>query len=350
MLRKPGHSGADVHDQASRWFAILHSGSATPADRRSFEGWHSASARHREAFERVCQAMDGIDRMRDDPEILALRQAAMRSSVRGRRRWRAAGAAAGITLFVAASVTLFSLGDRITPFASQGDQSEDPASPNMIETAVGEQSTVTLADGSVIDLNTDTRMRVHLSDDTRLVVVMRGQAIFEVARDTARPFVVVAGEHRITALGTRFEVRAEAERTAVTLLEGRVVIDDVRIDPDDEAPASGPSPVELAPGDRFVVLASAAPVIEKADVEKVTGWRDGRVDFEEESLIDVINEINRYSVQKIHVEDADLRSLKISGSFRTGSVDNFLAALAATYPVAVDRRAEQNVLHWKDEP
>src|SRR5690606_10338466 len=196
-------------------------------------------------------------------------------------------------------------------------------------TDVGQRTTAVLADGSKVELNTDTELRVEFERGVRRVALLRGQALFDVAHDADRPFVVAAGGRTITALGTVFDVNLAGEGLSVTLVEGRVAIAGQAHEP-------GALPAEpriLVPGEQFVAIASRAEEVRPAAIERVTSWRRGRVVFENERLAEVIGEINRYSKRRLVLGDPALAELRVSGVFRTGSVANFSAALTASFPV-----------------
>ncbi|WP_339865460.1 FecR family protein [Paremcibacter congregatus] len=327
-----------LHEQACYWHAHLGSGLLDQAEKLAFEQWLAASPLHQAAFDNVSASLDMLEGVAEDPEILVLRRTALKNRPRRNLRlWQ--GIAASFILF------LFLL------IGQQSGLLDSPpqADTNILQTAVGERSTVTLADGSVIDLNTDTLLRTHLTPERRLVILAQGQAVFEVAKDPQRPFIVLAGDQRITAVGTQFEVRTDAKGTAVTLLEGKVLIDEVRIDLNIAKEKPKVPVVELTPGNRYIASVSNTPVVEKADLKKVTSWREGRVDFKNEILKDVVVEINRYSTHKVQVSDPTLMELRVSGSFKTGSMDNFLIALSAIYPVEVIRKKNKSILQWKGQ-
>jgi transmembrane sensor len=191
-------------------------------------------------------------------------------------------------------------------------------------TAIGERSTIALEDGSTLVLNTATRLRVDFTRSARNVTLLSGQALFEVASDARRPFTVQAGDRRITALGTAFDVRVEAGVVRVTLLEGRVAV---------EEPGRPANREELTPGQQLLAASRGAATVRHADVERVTSWRDGRLVFENEPLAGVVAEVNRYSNRKVVLSDPALGELRISGTFRIGSPVNFISALRDYFPI-----------------
>jgi transmembrane sensor len=198
-------------------------------------------------------------------------------------------------------------------------------------TAVGEQRSITLEDSSVVELNSRSRLRTHFSDRLRAVELLEGEAIFRVSKDPQRPFRVRTGATDIVAVGTAFNVKASDARTVVTVLEGRV-----RVNQRDETPNSSVQAIkesgefELAVGDQLIV-AKAQPAVRVSllDTEKVTSWTDRRLIFEDTPLSSAAAEFARYSSHGIRIEDVTVGERKINGVFDAtdpASLVEFLSA------------------------
>lgn len=199
----------------------------------------------------------------------------------------------------------------------------------------GERATVALADRSQLVLNSETELEVRLGSDARRVSLQRGEALFTVAHDEKRPFKVTVGDGEVTALGTRFQVRRDAEQVTVTLLEGRITVDRGRLD----------EHTQLEPGDqvRFTV---ATPQMERrvVDPEVVASWSTGRLRFRGTPLADVLGEVNRYSETQIRVTDPALARTPISGTFQVGDSTSVVSALEALLPVRAVEATDEGVL------
>lgn len=196
-------------------------------------------------------------------------------------------------------------------------------------TAIGEQRTITLADGSRVTLNTATEIKVDYSDSVRLVRLVSGQALFDVAHAPDRPFSVVVGGRKVTALGTIFEVRFDHDKLKVTLMRGKVRVD--------ESPAAGTTPpalAVLAPGQQLVIAGALAPVVESVDVDKQLLWRRSLIEFDGDTVADAVAELNRYSSLQIVVADSRVASMRLSGIVRTGDATEFTELVGAMLPVA----------------
>ena len=347
--------GLDTEEAAGYWDARLRAPDCGDADRAAFRVWRDAAPENAAAFERAQSIIAGLDAVAKRPEIQSIREAALAVDVRTEKetrqfrmpRFAPQMIAAGVAFLVVTGATvLFALG----PF-----NNNQPAAGRVVmdaapfyATAVGERSTVTLRDGSTVVLNTDTRLRVDFSDNERLVTMLKGQAIFDVAKNPARPFVVSAGDKRITAIGTVFDVKFIESDFEVTLIEGLVEVAE-QPDKNTDALSIARQAAQLRPGQQFATLAGAtasdAPfVIRETDVERATFWREGRVFFEDMPLPQAVAEMNRYSPVKIIASDPRLAGLRINGTFRTGRQENFVDALELYFPLNAERRNQDRIV------
>lgn len=306
----------DPDSAAAVWFARLQGDAVLVEDRRAFERWLAADPRHAEAWDRCRRVWNDLSLLDSSPELDALRADALGAGVDSPRRLSRRGLLAVAAGLVAVVGTGAILGrNLLTKAASRGGASADPT----FTTAVGELATFHLADGSVVTLSTDSAVRVEPWDRERRLTLLRGQAFFKVVKDAARPFVVAVGDKRVTAVGTAFDVRMDAGKLSVTLVEGRVRI-------------AGPSPrgdrmVEMSAGSRFVAADAADWNIASIDAAKESSWLQGRLVFDGEPLSAVVDEMNRFSARKLRVADPKVAATPISGVFKTGQVDAFVAAL-----------------------
>jgi transmembrane sensor len=192
-------------------------------------------------------------------------------------------------------------------------------------TQIGEQRSIELTDGSIVELNAHSRVRVHFSPEMRAVDLLEGQALFRVAKDPARPFVVESDAARVRAIGTEFDVDQRRSGTTVTVLEGRIAVS-----PGAAAPLSTtPGELLLNVGEQVTLGAQAPPHMTHADAVAVTAWRQRQLVFNKASLRDVAEEFNRYNSRRLTVDDPELQGLVISGVFSStdpASLVRFLRA------------------------
>jgi transmembrane sensor len=217
-----------------------------------------------------------------------------------------------------------------------------PAGP-AYETSVGGVEAVALSDGSNVTLNTNSEIRVALTDTERHIELMRGEAFFDVAKDPARPFVVLAGGQRVVAVGTKFSVR-RAERRAdevrVVVTEGRVRV----------GPVAGVAP-ELPPAEvaagSIARAGGAGVLIEEQParpVDEYLSWRSGYLVFRATALADAVAEFNRYNTTKLVIEDPAVAAIEIGGNFRSTNVDAFVRLLKDGFSIRVEQRGDEIVL------
>jgi transmembrane sensor len=204
-------------------------------------------------------------------------------------------------------------------------------------TALGEQRTITLADGSRVTLNTDSVLRTRGSNGQRLIYLDRGQAFFKVAHDRAHPFIVTAAGRTVTALGTEFDVRVDRGRFHVVLVEGRVKVEAPVAAARREAGAPAEAPksqaTELVAGSQLVAVSDRDWRVARADIPEETAWVTGWLKFDGQPLGDVVAELGRYSNQRIVLADPALASAPVSGRFRPENMGAFVRALE-TYGIA----------------
>ena len=318
-----------VEGQATTWFARRRSGEMTVAEATDLEAWLEADPHHRLAFEAVEAIWSGFGNAREAPEILAMRAAARRRPASAVYRAFAVRAAAVLVAAVLAGFGLWS----VEGFGLFGGKD---LPDQTFKTELGQRSTVTLPDGSIVTLNTDTVLRTQASPAARLVFLEKGQAYFRVAPDRTHPFIVHAGGRTITAIGTAFDVRVEKGRFEVTLVEGKVKVE-TPIAPSARSASAAPAPAiqmtELVPGTQFVVGEDDRWGVTQADPVQETAWVTGWLAFDREPLAAVLTELSRYSDRRLALADPSLADLPISGRFRAGDIDGFVQAVAV-YDIA----------------
>ncbi len=205
-------------------------------------------------------------------------------------------------------------------------------------TAVGGHKIISLADGTHIELNTDSVLQVQ-NGTVRRVALLRGEAYFDVQHDATDPFAVTAGGYRITDIGTKFAVRASASTIKVSLLEGSAVV----------APLTGYSAQRsalLMPGD--VVIANAQKLmVEKERVENVAkslDWRRGLLTFNDTQLAEAVTEFNRYNTRKLRIGDAAVGHLKINGTFQAENSELFASSVQELFGLRVAKSGKDTTL------
>ena len=211
-------------------------------------------------------------------------------------------------------------------------------------TDVGQQQQVTLPDGSSIELNTDTQLAVDFDRDRRNIRLLRGEAYFDVAHDSKRPFVVYAGTGRVRAVGTAFSVKIKARTVDVTVTDGRVELASVKSQ-ERRMPESETNLAVLKAGQSAQLNGSINRVatVEKAAIARKLSWRDGILVFSGESLGYVVEEVGRYTAIDIQFSDPTLREVPIGGYFRVGETEALFDALESSFGIEVVRVDDSTV-------
>lgn len=329
-----------IEQTAAEWLARRDGGTWDAADQTALAQWLGQATTHRVAFLRLQAAWEEAGRLRvladgtahhapppDDRRAQMLRDLPPRVRVpaRARRlpRWLAAAALAVVTLL-----------------ASRDFQPRTTADVASYRTVMGEVRTQPLADGSRAILASDSRIDVRLSPTRRDVALARGEAIFEVAKDRHRPFIVAANGYRAVAVGTRYSVQRDAAGLRVVVTEGTV-----RLESPDRGATAQPS-VLLPAGSVALVRGNGVLVRSLAldDAQQLLDWRDGLLVFRDTPLTDVVREFNRYNARKLVVADDATGALRVGGSFRWDNQEGFVRLLEAGFPVRAEAGPDRILL------
>ncbi|WKJ88939.1 FecR family protein [Methylomonas montana] len=309
-----------LHEQASHWVVRLHAPDCSASERRAFQDWLALSPRHRQSYqnaEAIWRDFSSVD-AQPDPRLIAARNGLRRAQIARRR------AIHGKRLSIAASLLIAAIG---VPLAW------DWINTDRYLTLKGQRQHIALRDGSTIELNSNSQIRVHYGWRSREAVLERGEALFNVAHDESKPFDVVAGNGKIHDIGTRFNVRLLNNAVTVSVLEGEVAV----------ATEHRPIPQNLAAGQQIKYdaagLASSAPT--SFDATTVAAWREGMLVFKKTALAEVLEQLSRYHDVELSVADPQLQNLKVSGDFPTDDLNLALNAISAALPIKAVRKNER---------
>jgi transmembrane sensor len=372
-----------IAEQAAEWWTRLHDEAVTPGDQREFGEWVARSPERIAAYLQIARLMRALRSGRaqwpQTPADELIREAKStpldpmtlpgprpesgwqspakggesapieRPTARLSRRLQVAGfaCATGVLLVIVTGLWL-------------GLQR-----PQDYTTGFGEQRSILLADGSRVTLNTASRMEVSFHQNRRVVSLLAGEALFEVARDPARPFDVVVRDSVVRAIGTEFNVELRPRDATVTVVEGRVAVLQkaaavVPIPRPDRAAASLPGPgrapaenpqlqpfpappgaLILAAAERVVITASGPGAPQHiTDLTAATSWVERQLVFEHEPLAEVAARFNRYNRAQIVIEGAELGRKQVTGVFRSDDPQSFLSFLSGLPGVSVHQRSD----------
>jgi transmembrane sensor len=330
-----------IADQAAAWLTENRE-APDPARHLDFVAWLRASPVHAQAYSdalRIAsqlrqalppapavEALAAQGRSTDESNVRQLEpRPPAPVSPRARRIWLYAIAAA----VVPAAALLF-IGTKLLTLNHSRPEPPVAALPTEhFVTGHGQQLSQQLSDGSVLRLNTDTAVTVHLLAASRQVELEHGQAIFEVAHDAARPFQVTAGSARVTAVGTQFDVYLQSDATVVTVLEGKVAVT--------PAVAAAHPAVLVGAGEQVRVVRGEIPAEPTAvDPSRSTAWLHRQISFRHEPLSQVIEEFNRYATTPIRIDSPAIGNLPVSGVFNVDDTESMVAFLRSLHGVKVE--------------
>jgi transmembrane sensor len=301
---------------AAGWFARVRAGPLSPADAAAFERWRTENPSHEAAYAKVSAIWSALEATRAAPEMLELRERAQR----GRRRVRGLrGFSQAIAACLVLSVGLLFSAD------TSGLLRPENVEPITFSNPVGQVASVSLPDGSIAVLDTDSRLRVWpAKTGPRRIELLSGRALFDVAHMPTRPFEVSAKGRKVVALGTKFDVYLKQEAVEVTLFEGRVRVQHASLD----ARRAGAPDVDLTPGYRLRSSDRGWGVSRVAE-SSPESWRTGQLVFDDETVGDIALELNRYSTAKVFVVDREVAEQRMSAVLRAGEVLPFISAVEA---------------------
>lgn len=329
----------DHEEQAAEWCWRIADRTLTPAEQNAFDAWMHADPRHRPLFDEMVRVWQGTDAIAEMPGFLSLRAKAL-TAMETARDDRAAPAMRGGRWYhglAAAAALLLAIGG----FWSL------TGGPDVYGTGIGERRVVRLDDGSRISLDASSRVSVAYSDDRRTLVLERGRAKFEVAKDPLRPFTVRAGKRAVVATGTAFSVELLNNQMRVLLYEGHVAVvaQPSPRAPSQAAPRTDPGR-QLVPGQELVAnLSSGATQVVQAEVGRSLSWEGGRLDFVDEPLVSAIERINRYADTPIVVGDAAAGRHLVNGVFDASDPGSFVTGVTSLFPLTARRADGKIVLH-----
>lgn len=330
MIVSDDQEQTEFADEAARWFVRLDAGPLNPDEQRAFDAWQAHSPAHRKLFQEMTNLWSSFDRLPNFPRPVTAVSSTVRIPRAGLRRnlslvrWAGGAAIAASAAFCALWLT-----------------SEWTVLTSDYRTSIGEQKTVTLADGSLVHLNTASALSVNFTPGGRHVNLIKGDAVFDVSPDASRPFHVEAGHINATALGTQFLVQRDDGRVSVTVLDHRVSVTET----DTSNRSQGETGVTLDPGQRISYEPSRGlSEIREADLRSAVAWRRRKIIFEGEALGAVIGQLNRYHRGRIVIIDPEVESMRVNGVFQTDDPPQAITALEQTLRIHSTRLTDYFIL------
>lgn len=338
----------EVLEQAAEYYLALQENSMSGAELRAWQSWFLRSQKHQEAFQRLealWGVLDGLSiedfevdqRVEQDVPVGSASGSVLslitpESEPLAVRRpivvWAQAIAACLAIMVITAYMV-------VDPETGASQQRVD-----VYETAAAMQRVITLSDGSILELGTDSEVAVGYTAASRELTLLRGQAVFTVSKNPNRPFVVKAGQGSVTAIGTVFNVRKSGAGVEVRVLEGTVAVRPIL---EQEAVASSVALVTAGLQTHYSDEGILEP-IEAADVREGLEWRTGVLTMVNRQLGDVIQELNRFVENEITIGDEAVGRFNFTGTVYPDQIDDWLAGLQQGYPLKVMRVGSSTVL------
>ncbi|MFO1448645.1 MAG: FecR domain-containing protein [Opitutaceae bacterium] len=318
-----------TEQRAADWLVRRDRG-LSPAQERELTRWLAADARHAAAFKALAETWHLVA---DLPPILDSNTRSPFASDSPRRTswWPA-------VLATAAALAIVAFGVRHR-FEPQGTSYAAAAA-----TEVGTWRNLSLPDGSVIQLNTDSVVDVNFEPTLRRVRLVKGEAHFSVAKDPSRPFVVSAAAIDVRVVGTVFNVRLRPESVDVLVTEGKVRV----------APPGNPDLGSVSAGQRVSIALGSetapevAPVsVDAVEIRQTLAWTTRRLDFDETTLQDIVAEFNRYNRHKLILADPRLKDRRFGGSFPASDHGTFVRMLEDNFGVEAENRPDETRLRLR---
>lgn len=329
---------SNSHQQACEWISRIDRG-LSEQEQTELVQWSQAHPSHQKLLFDVAELWDDLSSLNELSGLFPLRNHPQpdRNDTAFKPNWRTVGWAASFALLISLTTLLFPFQENETDFVVETRQAE---------TALGEQKPVTLEDGSVVHLNTNSLIKITYSQRQRSISLVRGEAHFDVAHDPSRPFVVTAGKNTVTAVGTAFNIELDQKGQAELLVtEGKVMVRDRGTDAQVTSPSQHFLPSE------GILLVSGQKATMRGDIKQTTdialeqvqrdlAWQQGMLVFEGEMLVDALAEVSRYAPVKFEVTDDRIRNTRVAGYFKVGDIKGLLFALKNSFDIEYTRTAK----------
>ncbi len=331
----PKSSMEQVEQEASEWIVRLDADVVSDNDRAQFKVWLAEDPVHERIYEELMTTWSLFEQLQFEPGSTA--DTAVHAPVRQQTVWQALGQ----WLYDWRQLTLAMSGVAAAVFVAVYFHLMTVS--ETYQTTFGEHVTVSLPDGSAVQLNSNSRVRVDYSSRTRVIHLERGEAYFEVAHDADRPFWVTAGDGWVRAVGTAFGVYLNPKGVRVTVHEGTV-----KLGAADKALTESISDKVLDSTSAILTVGEQADLegsvavkrfLTSAELARVDAWRDGWLYVENENLCDVVAELDRYTPRQLVLEDKQLCSLSVGGSFQANpeGAKALLSMLEVNYGAQISR-------------
>ena len=351
----PFPNKTEIKEEAAAWVIRLDQGDLSIDESEALKEWLTRSSFHKEYLLKLTNNWDEMNVMSELAELFPLRGSEHREDssviVDASPGWLSAINIPVATLAVAVLCVVLFYGVQ-----TKKRSADLPLTASIVEdyyTAIGEQSSYRLEDGSTISMNTNSRIKVSFSDKRRTVRLLQGEANFQVVKDHERPFVVYVGTGMVWAVGTAFNVKLSSGAVDVIVTEGRVKVFADANEQETEAV------LEVREGlddrDKVIILDAGKSVrysqiidvvdpVSKEEMERKLAWHHGALIFKGETLEEAVEEISRYTEQRFLIIDDSIRYTRVGGHFKTNDIETLLATLSKGFNIKSEQ-ISPNLIH-----
>jgi transmembrane sensor len=337
-------SKQDIQQQACEWISRFDRG-LSEIEESAFSDWVNISKTHRQCLFDVAQTWDELSVLNELSTLFPLRANNERhTNIFANKK----------TFGIAASLAIVFVSCLVWLVNSQ--MMSSIADPSLLvlnaETSVGEQRKLSLADGSVIHLNTDSAILVDFSDTRRDIHLLRGEAHFDVAHDELRPFIVKAGDNTVTAVGTAFNVQiTSAKNVELLVTDGKVLVKNKQQHNGTSTITELSHPLD---GAGELMNAGQKAIISQQSIQELTvsneqiqsdlAWQQGMLVFHGEPLAEALKEISRYTSINFTLADEKVKKRRVAGYFKAGDIQGLLFALENNFNIIYSKRDDQTIV------
>lgn len=327
----------EIYEEASLWVSRIDRGLSSE-ETLHLQKWMAASQSHRRILFELAQLWDDLSVLNELKGLFPLKTSHKGDSLSARKTLRHArwSVAAGFILMAAAALMMID-----SQWFGRNDSAYELV--QRVGTAIGEQKTLTLNDGSVVHLNTNSAIHIYFNDAQRKIDLIKGEAHFTVAHDESRPFTVNAGANSVTAIGTAFNMQYTNDDVfELVVTEGRVLVQDKKATITREEIADAITHGSTSQKARLVDAGEKANVagtvndrenLDDSALEQDLAWQQGMIVFKGEALEDALREIERYTAVDFEIQGESLKQKRVAGYFKVGDISGLLFALKNSFNI-----------------
>ena len=353
-MNSPSTFNRQIAEEAAAWSILIDDGPLSWEQKSDLLSWLKKSPQHLEEFLLALSMLEGVGFSQHSlsadvkalldqatADVVHLKGVESADEKKGRSTFSVRENRSLTVPIAACLIAFFGALLLVQPIL----KSSPADNPSVMTTQLGEQRSITLEDGSIVYINTQSHLSIDYSQDARLVEIVFGEALFDVKRDENRPFRVIAGRTTAEALGTQFNVRHFENATEVSVVEGQVAFERhghgfgniISSNANDEPTGRLENgKVILNAGAHIVLDANAVvPKIRRTNVEDIYAWTARKLVFNRTQLSKIVEEFNRYNPNKLIVESQDLASMSLSGVFAADDPESLLDFLRVTNDIEV---------------